>query len=440
MLWQKLLLPASISGVELMARHMSTVVSETLNVFRVVVLHGARQAGKSTLARQVAKERGGTYQTLDDKATLDAALDDPTCFLTAHPYPLVVDEIQLGGDRLVRAAKVLVDEHPVPGRFLFTGSTNFLTVPTISESLAGRAAILRLHPLSEAERHQAAPGAVQEWFNRDFRFARVSELARDDYMRRVCRGGYPETTNMNLAQRRHWFSSYVQTVTQRDLSALADIRQTGALEQMTLYAAAATSSELNIAQAASRLGVSRQTFTSYLDWLATVFLTQQVPAWSRSYLGRTVRRPKLYITDTGLAATLLGLDAPALSWQNSTMSGPLLESFVVSEITRQIDSSNALERVHYWRDRDGHEVDIVLERPSGEIVAVEVKSTGSPTGKMLRHMGWLRDKIDTIDPDTFRAGVLLHTGPQTLKIGDRLYLAPIDTLWRGHSDHTQPSP
>lgn len=416
--------------MELMARHMSTVVREALNVFRVVVLHGARQAGKTTLAHQVAKEHGGTYQTLDDNATLDAALDDPTCFLTAHPYPLVVDEIQLGGDRLVRAAKILVDEHPVPGRFLFTGSTNFLTVPTISESLAGRAAILRLHPLSETERHETAPGAVQDWFNQDFRVSRVSELARDDYMRRVCRGGYPETTNMSLEQRRHWFSSYVQTVTQRDLTALADIRQTGALEQMTLYTAAATSSELNIAQAASRLGVSRQTFTSYLDWLTTVFLTHQVPSWSRNHLARTVRRPKLYISDTGLAAALLGLDALGLSLQNSTMAGPLLESFVVSEITRQNDSTNALERIYHWRDRDGHEVDIVLERPSEEVVAIEVKSTGSPTGKMLRNLGWLRDKLDAVDPDTFRAGVLLHTGSQTLKVGDRLYLAPIDTLWQ----------
>lgn len=405
------------------------MVEEALEVFRVVVLHGARQSGKTTLARQIADERGGTYQTLDDEATLEAALDDPRFFLTAHPSPLVVDEIQLGGDRLVRAAKIIVDEDPTPGKFLFTGSTNFLTVPTISESLAGRAAILRLHPLSESERCGAKPGAVQDWFNREFNLARVSELTRDDYMHRVCRGGYPATTDMSPQQRRNWFSSYVQTVTQRDLAALTDIRRTGVLEQMTRWVAASTNSELNVAQATSRLGVNRQTFTSYLDWLATVFLAEQVPSWSRNHLERTVRRPKLHITDTGLATALLGLDASALSSQNSTMAGPLLESFVVSEIARQQDSSNVPDRRHYWRDRDGHEVDIVIEQPSGAVVAIEVKATGSPTARMLSHVAWLRDKLDRVEPEAFRAGVLLHTGPQTLKVGDRLYLAPIDTLW-----------
>lgn len=415
--------------MDLIPRHMGTVVEEALEVFRVVVLHGARQSGKTTLARQIAQERGGTYQTLDNEATLEAALDDPRLFLTTHPSPLVVDEIQLGGDRLVRAAKIIVDENPTPGRFLFTGSTNFLTVPTISESLAGRAAILRLHPLSEAERCGTSPGAVQRWFDREFNLARPSELTRDDYMHRVCRGGYPATTDMSPQQRWNWFSSYVQTVTQRDLTTLADIRRTGVLEQITQWVAASTSTELNVAQATSRLGVNRQTFTSYLDWLATVFLAEQVPSWSRNQIERTVRRPKLHITDTGLATALLGLDASALSSQNSTMAGPLLESFVVSEIARQQDSANVPGRIHYWRDRDGHEVDIVIERPSGEVIAIEVKATGSPTARMLSHAAWLRDKLDRVEPDMFRAGVLLHTGSQTLKIGDRLYLAPIDSLW-----------
>ena len=107
----------------------------------------------------------------------------------------------------------------------------------------------------------------------------------------------------------------------------------------------------------------------------------------------------------------------------------MLESFVVSEVARQRDSANLPGRIHYWRDRDGHEVDIVVEQPSGEVVAIEVKATGSPTARMLSHVAWLRDKLDRVEPEAFRAGVLLHTGSQTLKVGDRLYLAPIDTLW-----------
>ena len=137
--------------MEYVERQAQQQISAGLDAFRVVVLHGARQCGKTTLARAVAAERGGTYATLDDPAVLAAALDDPQTFLLNQPHPLVVDEIQMGGDPLVRAVKMAVDDSGEPGRFLLTGSTNFLTVPTISESLAGRAAIVQLWPRSQAE-------------------------------------------------------------------------------------------------------------------------------------------------------------------------------------------------------------------------------------------------------------------------------------------------
>ena len=150
--------------MELIDRHLRPRIDEALDAFRVVVLHGARQCGKTTLARLVTEQRGGTYVSLDDDAAREAALADPITFLADRRRPLAVDEIQLGGDRVVRAVKQLVDADPAPGRFLLTGSTNFLTVPAISESLAGRIRILRLCPLSERELSGGPPPDIDRWF------------------------------------------------------------------------------------------------------------------------------------------------------------------------------------------------------------------------------------------------------------------------------------
>ena len=149
--------------MELVDRQLGPRIEEALEWARVVMLHGARQCGKTTLARLIAARREGTYVSLDDEAQREMALADPLTFLLGHRHPLVVDEAQLGGDRLVRAVKQLVDAEPTPGRFLLTGSTNFLTVPTISESLAGRVQIFRLWPLSQAELAGAAPSAIDGW-------------------------------------------------------------------------------------------------------------------------------------------------------------------------------------------------------------------------------------------------------------------------------------
>ena len=150
---------------EHVARHLSSRVSDALAGFRVVVLHGARQSGKTTLVRHIAERTGGTYLTLEDEPILQAVMDDPITLLTGWPTPLVVDEVQLAGDRLIKAVKRLVDTEQTPGRFLLTGSTNFLSVPTISESLAGRARLMRLTPLSQAEIGGAAAPPIERWLN-----------------------------------------------------------------------------------------------------------------------------------------------------------------------------------------------------------------------------------------------------------------------------------
>ena len=411
-------------------RHLGPRVREALDNFRVVVLHGARQSGKTTLAKRVAAERGGTYASLDDEQTRLAALEDPRTFLHEQRYPLVIDEIQLGGDRLVRAVKLAVDEDPAKGRFLLTGSTDFLSVPTISESLAGRAAILRLWPMSEAEMSDTAVCGLSGWFEGRVPLGETSPLGRSDYLEMVCAGGYPEALALNPAARRMWFESYAETVLGRDVAALADVRRAGTLRAVLQLAAARTAGELNVADWCRRLAIDRDTLEAYLGWLRMVFLVHELPAWTRNLTARVVKRPKLYLADTGLAAALINVYPGALQPATALATGALLETFAANEVARQLAASGEPLYLHHYRDSAGHEVDLVIERADGSVVAVEVKGTASPATNHLKHLAWTRDHLDAVSPGTFRAGLLLHTGPRSLKVGDRLYSAPIDTLWR----------
>ena len=417
------------------ARHIRPRLDDALDTARAVVLHGARQSGKTTLARSVAAERDGSYVTFDDEQALDAALADPHTFVRAYPYPLVIDEIQVGGQRVVRAIKMAVDTDNTPGRFLLTGSTNFLTVPTISESLAGRAAILRLWPLSQAElagvpapSPEGTPSTIERWFDGEFGPAN-STTERDDYLERLCAGGYPEVLRLESRARARWFQSYAETVVSRDIVALGDIRRASILPRLLRLAAASTAREVNIASWSQHLGADRATVESYLDWLRTVFLVQEIPSWTRNRAARVVRRPKMHLTDSGLAAALMGLDAAALRPPTATATGPLLETFVVGEIGRQAGVGGQTIALHHYRDNSRREVDLILEQPDGAVVAVEVKATASPRASDLRHVRALRDRLDTAEPGVFRAGILLHAGPGGHTLGDRLYSAPIDSLW-----------
>ena len=409
-------------------RHLEHRVEAALRSARVVMLHGGRQTGKTTLAGQAATAVGGTCVTFDDEATLEVAQADPMTFLSSGPYPLMIDEVQLAADRVIRAVKRLVDADPAPGRFLLTGSTNFLTVPTISESLAGRVRILHLWPLSEAEIAGATAPPIEAWLSGEPPTARAA-LERSDYLEIVCRGGFPEVLHLTPAERHDWFRDYAATVVQRDIAALADIRRVMAVAPLLKWVAASTSGEINLTKAASDLRINRSTVVGYLEWLRTVFLVHELPAWSRNLAVRAVRRPKIYLTDSGLAADLLGADASALRSPVSTALGRLWETFVVGEVARQIASSPARADLYHFREKNQREIDLIIQRPDGGIVAVEIKATVSPTSGDLRHAAWLRDRLDRSDPGSFLGGVLVHMGAQSGKVGDRLHLRPASALW-----------
>ena len=411
-------------------RRALAVIEEAMAAFRVVVVHGARQVGKTTLARIVAGQTGAEYVTLDQAADLEASLADPPTFLAVAGSPLVIDEIQRAGDPLIIGIKAVVDQDQRPGRYLLTGSTNFLTVPGISESLAGRADFVALWPLSMGERSGGRDEFVDRAFDSPDRLLghRGHTPGRDEYLESICRGGFPAVQALSAKARRRWFVRFVETVLQREIEVASDIRRGDALASMVRFLAATTGQELVVTTMAERLGIDRTTAQTYEPWLETVFLVHRVPAWSRNLAAKVVHRPKLYLTDSGVAAALLGRDPNALRRPTDPATGPLVETFVAGEIAKQLTWNDVPARLAHYRTSDGAEIDLILEADDGRVVAIEVKATSTPRAADFRWLGRLRDQLDRAGED-FRSGVVLHTGATRLPFGDRLVALPIADLW-----------
>lgn len=415
---------------QLIKRHATTLVEECVRDFRVTIVNGPRQAGKTTLLRQLHVRLGGTFVTLDDADQRAAAREDPGGFLQAAPRPLFIDEIQRAGNELVLAIKAAVDRDPRPGTFILSGSTRFLTVPTLSESLAGRAALIELWPFSVAERVGATPDFLDRVFDEPDTLLQAvpAELTRPEYLRLACIGGFPEVVARRSARSRAiWFRSYLTTVTQREVLDIARVRNIELLPRMFRLLAALTAQELNVTALARDLGIDDATVRSYLPILETAFLLHRLPAWSRNLTARVKRRPKIHLTDTGLAAWLLEQSADALAKPGNPAAGSLLETFVVNELTKLRATTEIEVGMFHFQDRDGREVDCVLETPAGRVVGVEVKAATTVRAEDFRHLTTLRDRIG----DHFAAGVVFFTGARPLPFGDRLMALPISLLWAG---------
>lgn len=414
-------------------RHIEPRLRHALDTFRVVVLGGPRQSGKTTLAHRIVGS--GAYLNLDDPTVRSFALDDPTGFMADRPRPIVIDEVQRGGDDLVRAVKLAVDADPTPGGFLLTGSTSFLTVPVFSESLAGRAVFFDLAPFSQIEMegsgHGLLPrlldgtpdrtGAIQELLH-----AAPSTASRADYAERICRGGYPEAISLGESDRRLWFDAYVHTAVTRDIVEVTGARRSTELARLLRAAAARTASELVMRDVHRDLELgSIDTTADYLSYLEMTHLVTRLGGWATGAATRAKRRPKVHVNDTGLATALLGLTAESLSDPASEQRGPLHETFVVNELRRQASAMDQALNFSHYRDSRGREVDLLIERPDGRIIAVEIKAGATVRPTDAKWLAWLRDLIG----DRFEIGLVLYTGSAPLPVANRIVALPLSYLW-----------
>ncbi|WP_428121178.1 ATP-binding protein [Candidatus Poriferisodalis sp.] len=417
-------------------RRVEPVLRRALDTFRIVVLQGPRQSGKTTLARQITN--GGTFLSLDDPAVLSLAVDDPIGFIADRRRPVVIDEIQRGGDDLVRAIKLVVDADPAPGSFLLTGSADFLTVPVLSESLAGRAVFFNLAPFSAVELHAEADGLLARLCANaganasaaatmsDLLEAPPSALTRTDYAERICRGGYPEVLGLSDADRIRWFESYVLTSVTRDIVEVTGARRSTELPRLLRAVAARTAGELVLADLHRDLGFGRvETTADYLSHLEMTHLVARLGGWASSTATQAKRRPKVLVTDSGLAAATLGVNAQRLGDASEASRGPLHETYAVNELRRQAMALNEPLRFSHFRDARGREIDLLIERPDGRLIAVEVKAGATVRPIDAKWLAWLADLVG----NRFEVGVVLFTGQRPLRIADRIVALPMSYLW-----------
>jgi uncharacterized protein len=407
-------------------RHLLKIAEQSLRQFRVTVINGPRQSGKTTLAKQLVEQRG-SYWSLDEQPVRTAAQEDPHGFAGLGPAPMAIDEIQRGGNDLVLAVKAVVDRTAERGQFVLAGSTRFLSVPQLSESLAGRAEVLDLWPLSQGELVGVRETFLDTLLSAPDRLMqrRVELLSRNAILDRLVRGGFPELIDVEPVQASRWYRNYVRTVVERDVMEASAITQADEMPKLLRLLAANTSGELVIARVAGNAHMTNETVNRYIGLLELVGLVVPIRAWTPSLTSREKRHPKLVITDTGLACALLGRNPDSLSAPTSSITGALVESFVTMELMKQRGWSVAQPTIRHWRDRNGAEVDLIIEAENADIAAIEVKASSSVSGGDARQLSALRDKLGP----TFIAGVVLYLGDRIVPLGDRLWAMPLSALW-----------
>lgn len=404
-------------------RHLVGPLNEALADTPVVVVAGPRQAGKSTLAARVVAQAGGTWLSLDEAAVLDVARTDPVGFIRGRHGLVGIDEAQRVPELLL-AIKAEVDADRRPGRFLLTGSTRLLGAPRLADSLAGRMEALTLWPFTQLELDGGAdgPALIDAAFGDAVSDLDPTAVSRSEVVDRASAGGYLPALDRTGRRRTAWFDSYVAGVIDREVRALTDATYLRELPRLLRLCAARTAGELNVADLARDLGLSRPTTDSYLAHLEAVFLIQTIPSWSTNLTARVVRRPKLAMTDTGLAARLLG----GRLRSDPELAGRLIETFVTGELRAQAEWSEARPSAFHFRDRDGIEVDLVLESGDGRVVGVEVKAGGTIRSEDLGGLRLLERRLGS----DFAAGLVLCTAPEPRHLGGRLWMLPISALWQ----------
>jgi len=408
---------------EMYPRWMAKYLKNALENRRVVIVSGARQTGKTTLTQQI-QAPSFEFRTLDDTDLLDLALSDPKGFVKTSAETLVIDEIQKAPN-LIPEIKMIVDKDNRNGQFLLTGSINLQTMPSATESLAGRVKNIRLRPLSVGEILRTKPKFFEWAFNTDFpTFIRgydkraIFELA--------FRGGYPETVRIkDLNERREWHKDYVKTLIDYDLKDIANIRRKDALEELIPILAAWSAKFMNINTIGSSLSLTKPTLDSYVNWLLSLFVFEKVSPWLKTDYERGGKKSKFYCSDTGIMTSIL-------NWQmdkvmlDTDRSGKLMETFVFQELAAQVDLESKYS-LYQYRDREKREIDFIVERDDGVTLGIEVKAGHNVSSKDFATQEWFRENI--LKNRKSYIGIVLYSGDRTIKYKDNFVAVPIASLW-----------
>lgn len=414
-------------------RYMEVFLTELLSEFRILYLTGPRQAGKTTLARHIAKKTGMQYISLDEQAAFASAQSDPHGFIDSlGDKATVLDEFQYAPE-LISAIKLASDQlHPHErGRFFLTGSADIFSSAKTQEALPGHMARMELYPLSITE-------IVSGSFNL-IDFLSADELPLLDNLPRISReaiaqvlinGGYPELQGKSPRAKHIWLESYLQGRLFKDFESIYNAKGDyhTKLAALIPYLAGLSGNLLKYASVANDLAQNDKVVKSYIEVLEWMFIIKRIhPYVKNSAKRQMIGMPKLQMVDTGLACHLLGMKKPT-QLLNSSFYGGLLENFVVMECFKHMGWSEESMKLYHFRDKNKNEVDIILEQSNGDVIGIEVKASSTVGKNDFKGI----NKFAELVGDRLKSAFVFYTGSRVLpfKIGERTYHAiPLSTLW-----------
>lgn len=368
-------------------RHIEKQIMELSNSYSAILLTGPRQAGKTTMLRELAEKEhiGRQYVTLDDYMERDMAKNDPAMFMQLHKPPVLIDEIQYAPE-LFTYIKIHVDQYHNPGDFWMTGSQIFRLMRGVQESLTGRVALLHMSPLSQREIIGAPcmpfmPDAPRLLAGREH----IRPVAAPELFGRLWQGSMPGLVSGQTPNRDIFYSSYLSTYVERDVRDLSGSIDALKFNRFVTAAAARCSQLLNYKALADDADIDIQTAKAWINILETLGIIFLLYPYSNNVLKRTVKTPKVYFYDTGLVCYLTRWSSPEVA-ERGAMNGALLENFTVSEIMKGYQNAGLTPYLYFYRDRDAREIDLILEG-DGKLCPLEIKKTATPDKRLTRVFG-----------------------------------------------------
>jgi len=417
-------------------RHLAARTERALAVSRVVNIVGPRQAGKTTLVKDlIATAR---YVTLDDDAMRSAFEADPFGQLELlseqarkSGRPIVFDEVQRLPE-ITFALKRIVDMDTRFGQFVLTGSSDIFTAGKAYDSLAGRVTTLTIRPLSASEIAGKAPCRLLDIVSQHpreclSRLPQVVSFLRAEVIDLIVRGGFPEIRKLDTQDRIDRYLSYLDSIVERDLAPVAQVRKPDTMRRLIDQLAARTSEELSIAALCKTLAVRKETVNDYVDILSRIGIVHRLGAWTSSTAKREIKASKLHFLDTGLATALRAEDNESFGAGADPVSlGHLLESFVFIELEKSLPYLAKRWRLYHWR-LDGREVDILAEGPGRILALFEIKAASTVGAEDFRHIDWFMSEGPGKSYKC--AGFVVYLGNDLLSFGPGKIALPLSMLW-----------
>lgn len=394
-------------------------LEEYLKYFPVLLISGARQVGKSTLALHLDIEN---YITLDDINIYEMAKNDPKAFIKNLKKPVIIDEAQRL-PQLMITIKEYIDKERINGQFVLTGSASLQGFKDISDSLAGRIGIVELYPLSLKEKSQAQENIIDMFLSPLDEYI-LKKYDNSTFVDRVIDGGYPEILKIDSQKAKYlWFSSYIRTYIESDARELANIRNIDKFINMYKLCMIRSGNMFNKNELQKEAGLDNRTFDSYFAVMEHTYQIKKLQPFFKNQLKRLIKTPKIYATDTGVLTHLLQITTKE-QFEQSHYKGDIIETFIYSELLKANTSALNKAGLFYYRTSDKKEIDFILE--FGEkVIAIEIKSSTSVSKHDFKHIYHLQKELAT----TFDKGIVLYRGEDFLKLDEKMYAVPFGFLF-----------